>query len=169
MPARHQRASICLGERLERRVLHLMKSEVNNSRLRFIVRWAPLLFAITSLWAILSWRHQFASVSYLLACILVGIVCGALIIADFRPDSSPLLYPLWFLIFLSAPIILGEFVFADLKAKGMMFMSNQICLGCIEFSLWSRYHSATENSSKPGAARCRTSACSGVAMSGLLC
>lgn len=102
-----------------------MIPEVNNSRLRSIVRWAPLLFGITSVWALLSWRHQFASISYLLACILVGLVCGALIIADLRPDSSPLLYLLWFLIFLSAPTILGEFLFADLKAKGMMEMSHQ--------------------------------------------
>ena len=103
----------------------LMETERINKRITFIVRWSPLFFALASLWAFLSWRHRGVNIPYVLACIAVGLLCGVLIIVDHSKNSSPLLYVLWFMIFISAPMFLNAFFFPGLEEDFAGKMSYQ--------------------------------------------
>ena len=102
-----------------------METKRINRRIRFIVRWSPLLFIFAAVWAFLSWRDHFVSVPYFLACVAIGLFCGVLIIADYRNNWSPLVNVLSYLIFISAPAILNGFVFTNLEPKGPMGQSYQ--------------------------------------------
>lgn len=85
----------------------------NNKR----IQWSPLLFAIAAIWAILAWLHKPASFGYLSACIVVGFVCGALIIVDLWKEFSPLVFILWNLVFFSSPMFIAAFLYSDFDGK----------------------------------------------------
>jgi surface polysaccharide O-acyltransferase-like enzyme len=91
-----------------------METEKINRRPRFIVRWSPLFFVLATVWAFFSWRHHPVSIPYVLACVAIGLFCGALIIADNLKHSTPLLYVLWIVVFISAPMFLNALFFPNL-------------------------------------------------------
>src|SRR6266404_2730770 len=89
--------------------ISLMETEGINSRLRFTVRWSPLLLAPAVVWLYLCWRHQPVSVAYVVACVGVGLLCGGLFIMDYWKSQYPLLTILALMIYFSAPMLLGLF------------------------------------------------------------
>jgi len=98
-------------------VFYFSMGMAGNKRTQFIVRWSPLLFAAATIWAILAWRHQPASFGYFSACVTVGLVCGVLVVADFWKDFSPLISMLWYMVFVSAPMFIGAFLYSDFENK----------------------------------------------------
>jgi len=89
-----------------------MKIEIVNSPVNFIVRWSPLFFVLSVVWAFLAWRHQ-AIVPYLFSYVAIGLICGMLIIINHRNNLSTLMNALSYLIFFSAPTILNGLVFPN--------------------------------------------------------
>jgi hypothetical protein len=85
-----------------------MKTERINDRIRFSVRWSPLLLAAAVVWLYFGWRHQAVSVAYIVACVGVGLLCGSLLIVSSWKNQPPLSL-LAFVIFYSAPMLLGLF------------------------------------------------------------
>ena len=83
-----------------------------NRRIRFFVKWSPLLLAAALLWLFLTLRHDPVPLPYLIACVGIGLLCGGLIILDFWKDPSPLLSFLWLSIFISGEMILRDLFFA---------------------------------------------------------
>jgi len=57
------------------------------------------------------------SAGYFLACLAVGLICGALVVADFWNDFSPLIFVLWYMVFISAPMFIGAFLYSDFESK----------------------------------------------------
>jgi hypothetical protein len=115
-----------VGEPLKRNVRHLpMTTGHFNSRIRFMVRSSPLLFVLATVWAVFAWRHTRLSFAYLSACIVIGLICGALMIVDYLKNSSPFVGALWWTIVISAPMLLRGFVFTDLEVQGTMAWSYQ--------------------------------------------
>jgi hypothetical protein len=92
-----------------------METERINRRVGFIVQWSPLFLTLASVWVFLSWRNRSLNIPYILACVAVGLFCGALIILERRKNSSPLLYVLWIMVFFSAPLFLNEVFFPGLN------------------------------------------------------
>jgi uncharacterized membrane protein len=88
-----------------------------NKRTQFIARWSPLLFAAATVWAIAAWRNKPMSAGYFLACVAVGLICGVLVVADFWKDFSPLIFVLWYMVFISAPMFIGAFLYSDFESK----------------------------------------------------
>ena len=89
-----------------------MKIETINGPIRFIVRWSPLFFVLSLVWAFIAWRNQAIS-PYLFAYVAIGLICGALVIINHRYNSSTLMNGLSYLIFYSAPTILDGLVFPN--------------------------------------------------------
>ncbi|HEY5884077.1 MAG TPA: hypothetical protein VIT88_05285 [Pyrinomonadaceae bacterium] len=88
-----------------------------NKRTRLLVRWSPLLLAASTIWTILVWRHEPGSFVYFSACVAVGLVCGALIIADLWKEISPLVYMLWVMVFISSPMFIAAILYSDFQGK----------------------------------------------------
>jgi uncharacterized membrane protein YfbV (UPF0208 family) len=86
-----------------------METERINKRTRFTIRWSPLFLALAVVWLYLCWRHQPISVAYIVACVGVGLCVGGLFIMDYWKNQYPLLTFLAFLVYSSAPDLLGLF------------------------------------------------------------
>ena len=82
-----------------------------NQRIRFIVKWSPLLLAAALVWLFLTLRRDPVPLSYLIVCVGIGLLCGGLIILDFWKDPSPLLLLLVLSIFSAGDIILRDLFF----------------------------------------------------------
>jgi hypothetical protein len=96
-----------------------MTTGIFNSLVRFIVRAVPLLFVLSSVWVVVTWRQTTLSFAYLMAYVATGIICGALVIAVFVKNSSSLLGVLCWIIFISAPTLLHGFVFTNIDGKAL--------------------------------------------------
>ena len=72
-----------------------------------------MFFVAATAWAILAWLHKPVSVAYILACIAVGLFCGALIIVDLWKNLSPLVFVLVYMVFISSPMFLSAILLSD--------------------------------------------------------
>ena len=82
-----------------------------NRRIRFIVKWSPLLLAAALVWLFLTLRQDPVPLPYLIACVGIGLLCGGLIILEFWKDASPLLLVLSLSIYISGEIFLRDLFF----------------------------------------------------------
>ena len=82
-----------------------------NRRIRFIVKWSPLLLAAAVVWLFLTLRQDPVPLPYLIACVGIGLLCGGLIILDFWKDPSPLVLVLSMSIFFAGEIVLRDMFF----------------------------------------------------------
>lgn len=82
-----------------------------NRRIRFIVKWSPLLLTAALVWLFLTLRKDPVPLPYLIACVGIGLLCGGLIILEFWKDQSPLLLFLTLSIFSAGEIILRDLFF----------------------------------------------------------
>ena len=101
-------------------VRHLsMDTERVNRRIRFIIKWSPLLLALAFVWLFFSLRRGPVSIPYVMACLGIGLLCGALIILDYSRKYTPLLATLWMIVFISAPIFLDGLFFPNLERRSL--------------------------------------------------
>ena len=96
-----------------------------NRRIRFIVKWSPLLLAAASVWLFVSLRQGPLSIPYLITCAAIGLLCGGLIILDFWKDPSPLMYFLSLVIFFAGEMITQNVFFPGVGSLSVKNMSPQ--------------------------------------------
>jgi len=89
-----------------------MKPQLINKRIRFVVRWSPLIFILTVVWAFLEWRHQAGFFSHLVVYVGIGVICGVLVVLGYRRNSPGSVLLLCYMIFISAQTILNGLVFS---------------------------------------------------------
>src|SRR3982751_2901416 len=99
-----------------------------NRRIRFVVKWSPLLLAAASVLLFLALRQDPVARSYLIACVCIGLLCGGLIILAFRKDATPLLFILSMLIYTSGEIFLRDQFFPGVAFLPARRTSSQYIL-----------------------------------------